>query len=179
MANISFFVPLIPQGQNPICWVACVAMITSWKTNATVTIDQFTGGFDPSGSCIPNPATSWSDFEARLRGFGFTPDGANMTFSPDYIVNTLQAHGPFMISIVAADFPFAGRMCNNMGGMHAMVLNGINSDVSPAQVQVTNPWGIVYPALDCDVILGLLQEVANQTDSNGNNLNHNPAAFMP
>ena len=55
MGQVNFFVPLIAQGNNPICWIACVAMIKSFKSNSTRSISEFTGGFDPSSACIPVP----------------------------------------------------------------------------------------------------------------------------
>jgi hypothetical protein len=169
---------MIPQGSNPICWVACVAMITSWKTNATHSISEFTGGFDPSNSCIanpcqPSPSGGWDSMYSLLNGWGFTPDGANMSISSDYIASTLSAHGPFIMSIFAANFPFFGPFCLNMKGnpneTHAVVVNGVDTDAGT--VQITNPWGTVTPPADINVITGLMQAISNQ--------GLHPVAFMP
>jgi Papain-like cysteine protease AvrRpt2 len=173
MGHISFSVPMIPQGNNPICWIACVAMVTSFKTNATHSIGEFTGGSDPSSSCIPDPNNGWNDLYDNLKKFGFTPDGANMSIAASYIEATLRSHGPFIIFVFVADFPFSGPMCLNMNGnpsdTHAVVVNGVDTDAGT--VRITNPWGTSTPPADIDVIIGLMQQIAD--------LGLNPAAFMP
>jgi Papain-like cysteine protease AvrRpt2 len=173
MGQVSFSVPMIPQGDNPICWIGCVAMITSWKTQTTHSISEFTGGFDPSNSCIPNPAGGWQDMYNRLNQFGFMPDGANMCLDNSYIEGTLRSHGPFMIFVFAADFPFYGPMCLKMNGnptdTHAVVISGVDTDAGT--VQIMNPWGTATPPADIDVIIGLMQAVSNQ--------GLNCASFMP
>lgn len=173
MAHISFHVPMVPQGENPICWIACVAMITSFKTKATQAISEFTGGFDPSGSCIPDPNSGWDSLYANLKRFGFTPDGANMSINPKYIEETLKRHGPFMIFVFVADFPFSGPMCLNLNGSpgatHAGVVTGI--DTLPGKVDISNPWGTNTPSADLDVIVGLMQAISDT--------GCHPAAYMP
>jgi hypothetical protein len=173
MSQISFSVPMIPQDGNPICWVACVAMITSFKTNTTHSISEFTGGFEPGSSCIPNPASSWDDMEAKLAGFGFTPDAANMSISADYIVTTLQSHGPFIIFVFLPDADaICAPVCINQQSTtdsHALIVNGVDTNVGT--VQITNPWGTNVPLATIDVVVNLMQEVSDA--------GHNPAAFMP
>jgi hypothetical protein len=173
MGEISFFVPMIPQGNNPICWIACVAMVTSFKTSTTHSIGEFTGGFDPSGSCVPDPNSGWDDLYANLKGFGFTPEAANMSIAADYIEGTLRRHGPFIIFVFVADFPFSGPMCLNMKGnpsdTHAVVVNGVNTNAGT--VRITNPWGTNTPPADIDVIIGLMQRISD--------VGLNPVAFMP
>jgi hypothetical protein len=71
MGHVYFHVEMIPQGQNPICWIACVAMITSFKTKTTHPISEFTGGFDPSSACIPDPNTGWNDIFVNVVDFPF------------------------------------------------------------------------------------------------------------
>jgi hypothetical protein len=173
MGQISFTVPMIPQEDNPICWVACVAMVTSWKTQATHPISEFTGGADPSNSCIPNPASSWEDMYNRLNKFGFTTDGANMCLDSSYIEGTLRSHGPFIIFVFAADFPFYGPMCLNMNGRpddtHAVVVSGVDTDAG--MVQIMNPWGGATPPVDIDIIIELMQRISD--------LGRDCAAFIP
>ena len=74
MGNIYYDVPMRRQEQNPICWIACIAMISSYKTMSSVGIGSFTGGFDPANSCIPDPVRGWQDFYNRLSSFGFTSE---------------------------------------------------------------------------------------------------------
>lgn len=169
MGQILFSVPMIPQGNNPICWIACVAMVTSFKTHATHSIGEFTGGFDPSSACVPGTPGS---NDARLVKLGFTMDGANMSFDNPYIEGTLRAHGPFIMFFYVANFPFTGASCLNMNGtpndVHAVVVTGVDTDAG--KVNILNPWGWVTPPADIDVIVGLLQQYSND--------GLNPVAFM-
>src|ERR1022692_4537029 len=134
MGHVYFHVEMIPQGQNPICWIACVAMITSFKTKTTHPISEFTGGFDPSSACIPDPNTGWNDLYANLANFGFSVDGASMSISPNYIENMLKRQGPFMIFV-----------------------NGI--DTNTGNVMIVNPWGTTTPPADLDVVVKAMQDI--------------------
>lgn len=168
MGHVYFDVPMIAQGNNPICWIACMAMITSSKTKTTHPISEFTGGFDPSSACIADPNKGWDDLYANLAKFGFAADGSSMSIGSDYIENTLRRHGPFMIFVNAVDFPFYGPLCSNVGGTHALVVSGI--DTAPGKVMIVNPWGTRTPPADSDVILKLMQDISDQ--------GLNPAAYM-
>ncbi len=165
MGQISFSVPMIVQGDNPICWIACAAMVKSFKTGVMHPVSEFTGGFDPSSSCIPNPGGGApSALDSILSGFGFTPDGANMSLDSSYIESTLRAHGPFFIFFFAANFPFTGASCLNMKGTpndaHAVVINGVDTDAGT--VGITNPWGTNTPPADIDVIISLMQAFSDK-----------------
>jgi len=80
----------------------------------------------------------------------------------------LRRYGPFMIYFNAADFPFYGPMCINLGGTHPVVVAGI--DTSASTVKIVNPWGTVTPPADTDIIVELIQDISN--------LGLNPAAYM-
>ena len=170
MGQIRFSVPLIPQGDNPICWIACVAMVTSFKTQTTHSISEFTGGFDPSCACVPGTPGSNDD---RLRAFGFTVTGSNMSIDSSFIENTLRRHGPFIMFFYVANFPFTGASCLNLNGnpndAHAVVVTGVDTDLG--KVSMLNPWGWNTPPADIDVIVGLMQDYSND--------GRNPVAFMP
>jgi hypothetical protein len=163
MGSIYYSVPMIEQGQNPICWIACTAMITSFKTNASHAISEFTGGFDPSSSCVPDPNASWDDLYANLNRFGFTATGANSSLNPSFIEEMLRRYGPFMIFVFVGDFPFSGPACPNMSGSpgdtHALVLSGISTNAGT--VKIVNPWGTNVPPVDIDVAMSLLQAIAD------------------
>jgi hypothetical protein len=153
--HIEYSVPIIPQGSNPICWIACAAMLTSWQTNATHSIAEFTGGFDPSNACLANPP-GW---DTTLQGWGFTTVGAS-SLEPNFIWDILVANGPFMFACTAANFPFSGiPICSNVGGAHAMVVNGM--DTGSNTVLVLNPWGNVVAPVDAGTMLNLMQAYAN------------------
>lgn len=159
MGHVRYAVPMIAQGDNPICWIACVSMISSWKRHASIGIDAFTGGFDPSNACIPNPAASWNDFVQRLDAFGFSVTGGNQSLDGGFIEQNLRRHGPLMITVTAVDFPFSGTVCRNIGGTHALVLSGI--DTGQGKVYIVNPWGTNVPPVHIDVALSLLQDIAD------------------
>jgi papain like cysteine protease AvrRpt2 len=169
MGHVYFDVPMIKQGQEPICWVACVAMITSFKTKTLHGISEFTGGSDPGSACIPNPAKDWKDLYQKLANFGFSVDGADMSIGPDYIEDMLRRHGPFMIFVDVVDFPFYGPICVNVGsGFHAVVVNGI--DTKAGKVMIVNPWGTRTPPADIDVVMKAMQHISD--------LDKNPVAYM-
>lgn len=169
MGNISFMVPLIPQGDNAICWIACVAMIKSFKTQTTHSISEFTNGADPDSSCVSGTAGS---NDARLVKLGFTVHGARMSINSSYVEDTLRRHGPFIMFFYVANFPFTGASCLNMKGdpnsAHAVVVTGIDTDTG--KVKILNPWGTNTPPADLDVIIQLMQEYSDK--------GLNPIAFM-
>jgi len=169
MGHVYFHVDMIEQGQNPICWIACVAMLTSFRTKATHPISEFTGGFDPSNSCIPDPNKGWTDLYTNLDKFGFDVDGADMSLGANYIEDTLRRHGPFMIFVDVVDFPFYGPVCVSVGsGTHALVVSGV--DTGAGKVMIVNPWGTRTPPADLDVIVKAMQNISDQ--------DLNPVAYM-
>jgi hypothetical protein len=68
MGSIYYDIPLVEQGENPICWVACMAMIASHFEQQSITIGYYTGGFDPWNSCISDPADSASNWDLFTKG---------------------------------------------------------------------------------------------------------------
>ena len=171
MGKINYLVPLIPQEDNPICWIACVAMVKSWKEQATLSIADFTGGADPSNSCISN--VDIAGFKRRLRDFGFVLDGRNMSINYQYIESRLRQNGPFIFFVYVANFPFFGPYCLNVRGgakdSHAMIVTGMDTDKE--EVYIMNPWGTEVPPVKLDDLVGLLQEFADD--------GRDPVAFLP
>jgi hypothetical protein len=136
-------------------------MLTSFKTKATHPISEFTGGFDPSNSCIPDPNKGWKDLYANLDKFGFAVDGADMSIDTSYIENMLRRHGPFMIFVDVVDFPFYGPVCVDVGsGTHAIVVSGVDTD--SGKVMIVNPWGTRTPPADLDVVVKAMQNISDQ-----------------
>jgi hypothetical protein len=129
---------MVPQGQNPICWVASVAMILSYKGRTSQGLEMLTGGFDPSNSSIPNPNASslWVEQYQHLSRLGFVSE--NPLQSPDaaYIETLLRVHGPWMLTHFATDI-LPGVFAPN--STHAIVITGI--DVGAGRVWYNNPWG--------------------------------------
>jgi hypothetical protein len=162
--QILYDVPMVPQGDSPICWVACVAMIVSWQTGTPHSVAEYTGGAEPSTACI----SEIPDWENRLTEYGFTLDGMNMTLTSDFIWNTLVTHGPILVTVDGANFPFSGTgnpVCQNMpadsGGStwHSMVIEGVDTDQNVAMIQ--NPWGNLLPPIDIGTLVSCMQEIAD------------------
>lgn len=154
--RIHLSVPMRPQGQNPICWIACVAMISSYKGRSSVGIGAFTGGSEPSNSSIPNPVTSWPDQYRRLAEFGFVSVNPFSDISPDaaYITNVLRKHGPWMLTHLASDL-LPGNFSPT--STHAVVITGI--DPGANQVWYNNPWGRVDDVTTVDKILFAMENL--------------------
>ena len=143
MGRVYYDVPMRRQEQNPICWIACVAMIASYKSFSSVGIGSFTGGFDPSNSCIPNPVTGWLDFYLRLASFGFTSVNPSVCPAPAYVEGLLVDHGPFMLTHLVSTLPYgpAGsqQAASQAAVLSAVVITGVNTDGGTATMN--NPWG--------------------------------------
>jgi hypothetical protein len=157
--RIRLSVPMREQRQNPICWIACVAMISSYKGRTSVGIGSFTGGFDPSSSSIPNPTMSWADQYRRLSTFGFVSENPFPNRSPDaaYIADLLRSHGPWMLTHLASDL-LPGNFSPN--DTHAVVITGI--DTSTGQVWYNNPWGRVDEVTTVNQILLAMQNLLSR-----------------
>ena len=89
MAIITHHVPMVRQYQSPICWVACAAMILSYRTRSSVTVESLIG-YDPGNSSILNPATSWGVMYRMLNDWGITSTGPQMSPAVSYIEEMLQ-----------------------------------------------------------------------------------------
>jgi hypothetical protein len=133
--RIHHSVPMVAQGPNPICWVACAAMVMSFKQRRAVTIGEINRGFDPSNSSIPNPATTWPLFYSILNDLGFESEGHRMSPDQDFILTLLRAHGPFILTHFTNTFAPAVAGV----GTHAIVITGI--DLNNGDVFFNNPWG--------------------------------------
>src|SRR6516164_5004814 len=98
MAQVAFDVELIVQEQNPICWVASCAMVKGFGTKTSVGVGEFTGGFDPSNSCIANLAGNWSQCVDLMTSWGFgvltVGELASGAITGDALLSSLQSRGP-------------------------------------------------------------------------------------
>lgn len=154
MGAIHFSVPMRRQGPNPICWIACLAMIASFKRSASVGIGSLTGGYDPSNSSIPDPVRGWNDFYNRLASFGFVSENPSVSPSADYIEDLLRRHGPFMLTHLARGFAYGPQWAGQQfqpNSSHAVVITGI--DTVQGTVTFNNPWGDVNQSAPVNGIL--------------------------
>ena len=171
MGRVVYDVPMVIQAQNPICWVACLAIVTSYKRRISVGIGQFMQGLDPSTSSIPNPTQGWDDHYARLSSFGFISVALNP--NPDEIENTLRTCGPFVLTHQCNGFPYGpGRPVLTSGG-HAVVITGIDSSINGGQCWMNNPWG----DKDMPILTSAVMTVISSMQSVGSNIR--AVAYLP
>ena len=149
-------VPMVAQGPNPICWVACAAMVLSFKQGRSVTVGEINAGFDPSNSSMRNPATSWPVFYAILDDLGFVSERHPMSPGVDMILSLLRFRGPFILThytnTLAPAVPGVGT--------HAVVINGI--DMNTGEVFFNNPWGTRNQVTTISTIQGSMERLWNQ-----------------
>ena len=143
MGRIYYDVPLVDQGDNPICWVSCMAMIASHFEQQSIGVGYYTGGFDPWNSCIADPAgaaSNWGLIGRLLNRDGFTNVKIEATRAA--IEQTLNDHGPFMFTHYCGGFPYgAGWTPPAATATHAVVITGYDSAVNSGQCWMNNPWG--------------------------------------
>ncbi len=146
MTKVAYDVEVIVQEQNPICWVASCAMVKGYGTKTSVGVGDFTGGFDPSNSCIANLAGAWDQCTSMMNDWGFAvfsvSDLASGTMTPDALLNTLQSSGPAVLLHRCSGFPYGPQyasMTLPADAAHAVVITGVDTDAGTATFN--NPWG--------------------------------------
>lgn len=139
MAQTYYDVPVVWQGaENPICWVASMAMIESYWTQSSVGVGKYTGGFDPSNSSIPNPASDVVDFQNRMMAFSFYPVYPDNHLTLGYVHYLIRTFGPLLLFHHVNGFPYASGVGTG-SGTHAVVITGV--DTSYGGFWFNNPWG--------------------------------------
>jgi hypothetical protein len=146
MGQVQYTVPIVSQGSNPICWVACAAMILCFKTGSSVDVNALIGA-DPSNSSIADPdGGSWDTMKQMLNGWGFTCETQMQSPTDVWVEQHLRAYGPLMLSHATEGFPYDARFppftCTGLlppDSAHAVVITGIDTDA--ATCAFNNPWG--------------------------------------
>ena len=146
-------VPMVTQGPNPICWVACAAMVMSFKQHRSVTVGEINNGFDPSNSSMTNPATSWAVFYNILQSLGFTSTGPRISPGVDYLLDTIQWHGPFILTHYTRTLAPAVAGV----GTHAVVITGL--DMNADKCFYNNPWGTRNDSVSISTILESMERL--------------------
>jgi Papain-like cysteine protease AvrRpt2 len=145
MPIVNYDVEVIIQEQNPICWVASCAMVKGWGTQSSVGVGEFTGGFDPSNSCIENLAANWTECTDLMNTWGFSmktvADLTSGEMTGDDLAAALLEKGPAVLLHVCKDFPYGVQWgdTSTMDGAHAVVLTGV--DTESERAFFNNPWG--------------------------------------
>lgn len=149
-------VPMVRQGPNPICWIACAAMVMSFKQQRSVTVGEINNGFDTSNSSMTNPATTWPIFYSLLDELGFRSTGPQMSPAVDYLLGIIRSHGPFILTHYTSTLAPAVSGV----GTHAVVVTGI--DMSADKVFFNNPWGTRNDSVAISTILGSMERLWGQ-----------------
>jgi hypothetical protein len=140
---IAYDVELIIQEQNPICWIASCAMVKGYGTGSSVGVGEFTGGFDPSTSCIGNLAGNWSQCTDLMNTWGFdvyrVSELASGPMTAELLENALQQKGPAVLLHLCDGFPYGSQWGAVSGGAHAVVLTAV--DTGSGIAKFNNPWG--------------------------------------
>jgi papain like cysteine protease AvrRpt2 len=161
MSQVSYTVPLVEQGPNPICWIACAAMILSWKRQTSVTIGSLIGA-DPSNSSIGDLANGdWPKLQSYLQSWGFFCQTLSSCPMVDFLQIRLAEHGPLLYIHSAAGFPYDARFPAYTssplippGAVHAIVLTGVDTDAG--NFSFANPWG-AYGVVPVNIVLEWLE----------------------
>jgi hypothetical protein len=162
--SIIYFVPMVRQGRDPLCLVACVAMILSFRHGTSWSVADLTGP-DPSKEPIPDPnvdtdSADMGDFQVSpdwtLRDLGFKSERPPVPTPASYIVDLLCEHGPFLLRHLCFDFDYGpGHACSEPNGDHTVVVTGI--DPSNSVVLFNNPWGQVNQRSPINTVLWAMQ----------------------
>jgi hypothetical protein len=122
-------VPLIPQPNKLACWAAAMAMLLSFRRNASY--DSETLASEVGGSLMSS--YGWDLLEAVRGRYGFTAievaSNTSLYFSPAQWASWLRDFGPLWVVIV--------------GMPHAVVVSGLRGDTADAsgcEVKLLNPW---------------------------------------
>lgn len=135
----SYEVPVVEQGpQNPICWIACLAMVESYVQNASIGIGAFTEGFDPQQACIGNPAVDVVDFQNRMQRFAFYPVFDDQRLTMSALAEYSAQFGPLVYFHRVAGFPYLQGVGVGSAS-HAVVITG--TDTGADGFWFNNPWG--------------------------------------
>lgn len=131
---VSYDVALIPQPNKFACWAASMAMILSYKRQASITPETLANevGRDLSSSY------SWDLLESVCSHYGFTslinvPSETSVYYTPQQWDDWLTQYGPIWFTFIWSD-----------GESHALVLKGISGDGTPegTYFDIQNPWDI-------------------------------------
>lgn len=129
--GVKYKVPMRAQGLQPICWLACVAMMLSYKTRQPVAIASL-----PNVAGLSASTRSMGDQMRVMRGMGFrevfyTAD----LFSEEDLLSSLSRHGPLIAYLDAARL-FTHTQTDSP---HAVVITGLNA--AKDICYINNPWG--------------------------------------
>jgi V8-like Glu-specific endopeptidase len=127
--SIEYPVQLIPQPNKVACWAASMAMLLSFRRNATFSPETLAN--EVGGSLMTS--YGWDLLQAVRQRYGFVaidvPSNTSLYFSPAQWAQWLRDFGPLWVVIV--------------GMPHAVVVSGLRGntdDAASCEVKILNPW---------------------------------------
>lgn len=127
--SIEYPVQLVPQPNKLACWAAAMAMLLSFRRNASYEPETLAG--EVGGSLMTS--YGWDLLQAVRDRYGFTaidvPSNTSLYFSPAQWATWLRDFGPLWVVIV--------------GMPHAVVVSGLRGntdDPARCEVKLLNPW---------------------------------------
>lgn len=128
-SSLSYPVPLIPQTDKLSCWAASMAMLLSYRKNASFSPESLANEVDRS----LRTSYDWDMLEDVKDHFGFQdislPSDASLYVSPQQWYDWLDQFGPLWVTIVGTP-------------SHAIITSGITGDLTfeGATMSILNPW---------------------------------------
>lgn len=129
MSDVTYDVSLIPQPDKLSCWAASMAMILSFRRQASFMPEQLANEVGLS----LRTSYGWDMLESVKSHFAFEdialPSNASLYPSPDQWSSWLSTYGPLWVTIIGAP-------------SHAIVVYGATGDLTPdgTQMLINNPW---------------------------------------
>ena len=166
MGSVKYDVPLIRQVHNPICLLACAAMVVSERLGRSVGISRFANGFDPNSASLEDGTEDHSGQIQLMSQWGFNCVNINPT--NEEIEQVLRTCGPFILSHKSGDIPTYGVYPPDPknDGYHAVVITGLDSTLTVGGIcWINNPAG----QKDFPVPLGVIVAavIRRQADGQG------------
>jgi hypothetical protein len=122
---IDYQVELVPQPTEASCWAAALAMITSFRDQASYSADEVAS----RANMDIKRSYGWNDIRSAVSTWQLKEAGPTCAM-PGYWAGLLQANGPLWVVEVGNP------------GTHAVVLVGMHGDGTPEGTSATlnNPW---------------------------------------
>jgi monoamine oxidase len=129
--SLVYDVPLIPQPDKFSCWAASMAMLVSWRNQASVAPESLAEEVSRS----LRTSYGWDMLEDVKDFYGFAdielPSNVSLRIEPSQWQEWLETYGPLWVTVVGAP-------------SHAVVVRGLVGDGTGegTTIYVNNPWDI-------------------------------------
>ena len=129
--SLDYPVPLIPQPDKLSCWAGSMAMLVSYRRNASISPESLANEVGRS----LRTSYSWDMLEDVKSHFGFQdvplPSNTSLYPLPQQWYDWMNQYGPLWVTIVGTP-------------SHAIIVKDINGDSTPegTNMSILNPWDI-------------------------------------